>query len=237
METDQQRKERTGLSSLQTTDDASKAVQKTPYRIALSYIEARIKEYEFIHPASAPHMTICVVELDNNYLLVGKSVPADPENFNLELGHKFAYEDAIRQAWPLFAFGLREALTTTISRRTWRAYRPWMRAVILLLMLTSPAGAHDWYTGKVDPVTSHDCCGDKDCRPVKQSSVTPLGGGSYSWRGIKILEPRVQRSPDNQFHVCSFTVYADSFHREHGASPHLDMTTKVLCFFAPDLVN
>lgn len=98
-------------SALRVTDDASKAVQKTPLRIALAYMEARIVEKEFISPARNPHLTICIVELDNGYLLVGKSVPADPENYNAELGNKFAYEDAIRQAWPLFAFALRESMT------------------------------------------------------------------------------------------------------------------------------
>lgn len=110
-ETDDERKERTGLSSLDITNDESKAVQKTPYRIDLAYIKARISGEEYINPDTAAHMTICIIELDNNYYLVGKSVPADPENFNEELGRKFAYEDAIRQAWPLFAFGLREELT------------------------------------------------------------------------------------------------------------------------------
>lgn len=98
-------------SSLKVTDDASKAVQKTPYRIALKYIESRITEVEHIWPRGAPHMTIAVVYLDNEFILVGKSTPADPQNFDRELGKKFAYEDAIRQAWPLFAFSLRDALT------------------------------------------------------------------------------------------------------------------------------
>jgi hypothetical protein len=42
--------------------------------------------------------------------VIGKSAPASPENFNAELGKKFAYEDAVRQLWPLMGFALRDRL-------------------------------------------------------------------------------------------------------------------------------
>lgn len=93
------------------TDAASKAVQKTPNRVSIESIRSKITNTEFIYPTSIPHMTIAVVLLENGYSLVGKSAPADPENFNEELGRKFAIEDAERQAWPLEAYLLREKLT------------------------------------------------------------------------------------------------------------------------------
>lgn len=55
-------------------------------------------------------MTIAVVSLENGYILVGKSASADPDNFNAELGQKFAREDAMRQMWPLEGYALRERL-------------------------------------------------------------------------------------------------------------------------------
>lgn len=55
-------------------------------------------------------MTIAVVIMRNGYVVLGKSAPADPENFNLELGQKFAREDAVRQIWPLMGYALREKL-------------------------------------------------------------------------------------------------------------------------------
>ena len=54
-------------------------------------------------------MTFCVLTFKNGFTVVGKSAPAAPENFNKYLAEKLAYEDAIREAWPLFGFALREA--------------------------------------------------------------------------------------------------------------------------------
>lgn len=97
-------------SSLQQSDNEAAAVQKTPNRVSLESMEAKVKSVEFINPSAAPYMTIAVVIIDNGYVLIGKSAPADPENFNRELGQKFAREDAIRQMWPLEGYALREKL-------------------------------------------------------------------------------------------------------------------------------
>lgn len=99
------------FASLRASDEASKRVQKTPNRVALDTILGQIVQTEFLHPESLPSMTIAVVHLRNGFALVGKSAPADPDNFNRDLGRKFAKEDAVRQAWPLFAFALRETIS------------------------------------------------------------------------------------------------------------------------------
>lgn len=109
-ETDLQRQARTGLSSVRITDDESKAVQKTPNRISLDSIVEKITHVDYVNPERHPHMTLAILTLENGFILVGKSTPADPENFNQELGKKFAYEDAVRQAWQLEAYLLREKL-------------------------------------------------------------------------------------------------------------------------------
>lgn len=110
-ETDQERQKRTGLSSLEISDQAAAAVQKTEHRVTLDSMQAKIADEEFIHPRTMPHMTICILTTDNGFALVGKSTPADPENFNEDLGKKFAREDALRQMWPLEAYLLREILS------------------------------------------------------------------------------------------------------------------------------
>lgn len=94
--------------SLRISDDLSKQVQKTPNRVTLDSMIAKIKSVEYVHPETIPTMTICVIVLENGFSLVGKAAPADPENFSRELGTKFAYEDALRQMWPLEAYLLRE---------------------------------------------------------------------------------------------------------------------------------
>jgi hypothetical protein len=110
-ETDEERHERTGLTSLRMSDEQSKAVQKTVNRIALDDIEEKLAHIDYINPERHPHMTLCLITLANGYIVVGKSTPADPENFNEKLGRQFAYEDAIRQIWPLEAYLLRERMS------------------------------------------------------------------------------------------------------------------------------
>jgi hypothetical protein len=111
METDEERLVRTNLSSVRITDDESKAVQKTEHRVSLDSILAKIKHEDYENPARHPHMTLCVITTKSGYVVIGKSVPADPLNFDKELGKKFAKEDAIRQLWPLEAYLLRERMS------------------------------------------------------------------------------------------------------------------------------
>lgn len=115
METDEQRKARTDLSSLRMTDNASKAVQKTPNRVSLDSMLAKIVAEEVWYPSFAPHMTVIIVKLNNGFMLLGKSVPADEVNYDRDLGYKFAKEDAIRQMWQLEAYLLREKMTRPVG--------------------------------------------------------------------------------------------------------------------------
>ncbi len=65
---------------------------------------------QYINPADAAHMTIAILTIENGYILVGKSAPADPANFDAAFGKQLAYEDALRQMWPLEGYLLRERL-------------------------------------------------------------------------------------------------------------------------------
>ena len=108
------------MDSLRMTDDASRAVQKTPHRVSLDSMEAKIAgEYSFTLDKALPGvpllpgmevMTVCVIVMRNGFMVIGKSAPADPAKFNADLGHKFAREDAVRQLWPLEGYALREKL-------------------------------------------------------------------------------------------------------------------------------
>lgn len=55
-------------------------------------------------------LSICILVLNNGFTVIGHSAPASPANFDPELGRKLAYEDAIRQIWPLMGFALRDKL-------------------------------------------------------------------------------------------------------------------------------
>lgn len=98
------------MNSLEVTDQESAAVQKTPHRISLEQIKDSIETVEYIYPECKPELTIAVIKFKNGFIQTGQSAPADPNNYNEELGRKFAYEDAIRKVWPLFGFALCEIL-------------------------------------------------------------------------------------------------------------------------------
>ena len=55
-------------------------------------------------------LTVCLLVTRNGFTIIGKSAPASPDNFDAELGRKLAYEDAVRQMWPLMGYALRERL-------------------------------------------------------------------------------------------------------------------------------
>jgi hypothetical protein len=110
--------------SLEATE-AECAAGRTAPRVSLQDIEnAIIAKYFFTAgeaiaaiplAATAPTkpldlLTISIVQMKNGFTVIGKSAPASPANFDVELGRKLAYEDAVRQIWPLMGFALRDRL-------------------------------------------------------------------------------------------------------------------------------
>lgn len=104
--------------SLTLTDAQSAAVAVAP-RVTLANIEAAIGHTHYFtgdelvacRPGSSLSvLTVCLIEMKNGFTIIGKSAPASPENFNPDLGRKYAYEDAVRQIWPLMGFALRDKL-------------------------------------------------------------------------------------------------------------------------------
>ena len=86
--------------SLEATDAASEAV-RTGFRITLADLKARVESVEYIERGV---LNVALMRLNNEFWLVGKSAPVDPDNYNAEYGRQLAYDDALRQAWPLLAF-------------------------------------------------------------------------------------------------------------------------------------
>lgn len=114
--------------SLETADKESAAFQVAP-RVSLQDIEhAIVERYDMnghtaalqLGDVSAPALmvdehplrvlSICLLVMRNGFTVIGKSAPASPANFNKEYGQKLAYEDAVRQLWPLMGYVLREKL-------------------------------------------------------------------------------------------------------------------------------
>jgi Phage protein (N4 Gp49/phage Sf6 gene 66) family len=105
--------------SLRETETECAANAVAP-RVSLNDIEAAIGAVYHLTAdkaiGDAPQLpelgllSICLVVMRNGFTVVGKSAPASAANFNADLGRKLAYEDAIRQLWPLMGFELRERL-------------------------------------------------------------------------------------------------------------------------------
>lgn len=120
-------------SSLSATEAECASGREAP-RVSLADINANIAEQYFFtadkaadmpstigvgeqifpngaHPLSI--LTICLVVTRNGFTIIGKSAPASAANFDAELGRKLAYEDAVRQLWPLMGYALRDKLHLT----------------------------------------------------------------------------------------------------------------------------
>lgn len=112
------------MNSLMVTENEAQANAIAP-RVSLNDICQNIAErYDltgadavgygagYVVPIDSPlhHFSLCILVMKNGFVVIGKSAPASPENFNAELGKKFAYEDAVRQLWPLMGYALRNKL-------------------------------------------------------------------------------------------------------------------------------
>ena len=77
-------------------------------RVTEQQIESKIEHVEYINSLHHRSLTICILHMQNNFCVVGKAAPVYAENFDPEIGKRFAYEDAFRQLWPLEGYLLAE---------------------------------------------------------------------------------------------------------------------------------
>jgi Phage protein (N4 Gp49/phage Sf6 gene 66) family len=62
------------------------------------------------HDPALDCLTICVLVLQNGFMVVGTSACASPENYDAALGHKIARESARQNVWELEGYRLRSKL-------------------------------------------------------------------------------------------------------------------------------
>ncbi len=55
-------------------------------------------------------LTICVLQLRNGFTLIGESACASPENYDPDIGHKIARDNARNKIWALEGYLLRSKL-------------------------------------------------------------------------------------------------------------------------------
>lgn len=83
---------------------------KTAPRVTEASIKAKISDVEYFR---VRHLTICIITLRNGFFVEGHSAPAAPENYDQQVGERYAYDNAFRQLWPLEGYLLRDQLAAS----------------------------------------------------------------------------------------------------------------------------
>lgn len=82
---------------------------KTAPRVTEQSIKDKIASTEFT--VNRGLLTICIITMKNGFMVHGVSAPASPDNFDRDVGQRYAYDNAFRQLWPLEGYLLREQLS------------------------------------------------------------------------------------------------------------------------------
>lgn len=78
-------------------------------KVTLNDIERKIVKEEY-HRFANTTLTVCVLTLQNGTTITGESACVSPENFDEQLGRKYAREKAIEKIWALEGYLLKENL-------------------------------------------------------------------------------------------------------------------------------
>lgn len=65
---------------------------------------------EYFHVPPQTTITVCVLTLTNGYAVMGESACVSPANFDVDIGRRYAREDAKRKIWALEGYALRNQL-------------------------------------------------------------------------------------------------------------------------------
>jgi hypothetical protein len=85
-----------------------RVASKTAPKVTQQSIEERIERVNYT--VMNDIMTVCVIMMRNGYQAIGSACPADPANFDAEVGKRYAYEDAFRGLWRVEGYLLCERL-------------------------------------------------------------------------------------------------------------------------------
>lgn len=108
-----------------TLDEAKAIVAtKTAPRVTEDSIKAKIAlvTYNEAPPTIGGYFgacgigTMCYITMKNGFVVFGYSAPASPENFDAEVGRRYAYDNAFKQLWQLEGYLLREMLQQKSAR-------------------------------------------------------------------------------------------------------------------------
>ncbi|SRR6266436_5288706 len=96
----------------QETENAIQAKGLNAPRITPKHITSLIvKESYYVFPGTT--VTVCCLTLENGYSVIGQSAAASPENFDVNIGHDIAFDDARKKIWALEGYLLRQRLSNS----------------------------------------------------------------------------------------------------------------------------
>lgn len=82
---------------------------KTAPRVTEKSIKDKIANVDYI--VRDDLLTICIIKMSNGFMVHGVSAPASPQNFDADVGKRYAYDNAFKQLWQLEGYLLRERLS------------------------------------------------------------------------------------------------------------------------------
>jgi len=107
--------------ALQAAEAINSNVPYPAARISLQEVEAEIAHMFVVTGAAlalnAPNrpgvldtLTVCTCVLKNGWVVIGQSAPIDGRNYSSAIGEQVAYQDAVRQIWPLLGYVRKQAI-------------------------------------------------------------------------------------------------------------------------------
>ncbi len=82
---------------------------KTMNSINTEFLQQQIADTAY-HQLDGTTITITVIKLHSGFTVTGESACVDPNNFDVEIGKKIAYENAFDKLWQLFGFELKQKI-------------------------------------------------------------------------------------------------------------------------------
>lgn len=78
-------------------------------RITPGIIDSKIAIVDY-HVFDGSQLTVCCMTLQNGFTVTGESACASPENFDIEIGRKIAFNNARDKIWQLEGYLLKQKL-------------------------------------------------------------------------------------------------------------------------------
>ena len=93
-------------------------------KITKEFLESEITSVEYNRMQGT--LTHCAITVKSGFVFTGESACVDPNNFDQELGKKFAYEQALDKMWMPYGFWLHKVLADLDKFETKESHEAWL---------------------------------------------------------------------------------------------------------------